>query len=134
MNDATEYIPRDLEKDLESALSMPEIVAVVGPRQCGKTTLLQHIARKFDPADRILVDFEDRDDLHLFVSDIKGFAELYVKGRNYLFIDEFQYAADGGKNLKYLYDHFSVKIFITGSSATELSVQMDSPRVILDTQ
>jgi predicted AAA+ superfamily ATPase len=57
------------------------------------------------------------------MDDIKAFAEPHVQGQDFLFIDEFQYAADGGKNLKYIYDHFPVKIFITGSSSTELSLQ-----------
>lgn len=123
MNTLPDYIPRTLEKDIRTALHMPEIVAIVGPRQCGKTTLLRHIADDLKEEKPSFVDFEDRDDLALFTNDIKGFAKLYVEGRNFLFIDEFQYAEEGGKNLKYLYDTHPVKIFITGSSATELSVQ-----------
>ncbi len=123
MNTLPDYVPRTLEKDIRTALHMPEIVAIVGPRQCGKTTLLRHIADDLKEEKPSFVDFEDRDDLALFTNDIKGFAKLYVEGRNFLFIDEFQYAEEGGKNLKYLYDTHPVKIFITGSSATELSVQ-----------
>jgi predicted AAA+ superfamily ATPase len=57
------------------------------------------------------------------MNDIKAFVELYVQGQTYLFIDEFQYASQGGKHLKYIYDHFSSKTFIRGSSSTELSLQ-----------
>ena len=118
-----QYVPRTLEKEIQAAIRMPEIVAVIGARQCGKTTLLHRIAHGLEAEKKSVVDFEDRDDLALFTDDIKGFAKLYVEGRDYLFIDEFQYAEDGGKNLKYLYDTYPAKIFITGSSATELSVQ-----------
>ena len=98
-------------------------MAIIGPRQCGKTTLLKHIADGLNSKKTCFVDFEDREELNLFTHDIKAFAELNVRGQDFLLIDEFQYAPDGGKNLKYIFDHFPVKIFITGSSSTELSVQ-----------
>ncbi len=123
MKTVFDYIPRTLEKDIELSINLPEIIAIVGPRQCGKTTLMHHIAGKLSSQEVSITDFEDRDELNLFTHDIKAFAELHVKDQDYLFIDEFQYAPDGGKNLKYLYDHFPVKILITGSSSTELSLQ-----------
>jgi len=117
------YIPRLLEDVLNAYTKSPEIIAIIGPRQCGKTTLLHHISANLESQKARMVDFEDRDELNLFMHDIKAFTELYVRGQDFLFIDEFQYATEGGKNLKYIYDHFPVKIFITGSSSTELSVQ-----------
>lgn len=117
------YIPRILESRINDFLKSPEIIAIIGPRQCGKTTLLHQIAAKLQFSKTGIIDFEDRDELNLFMHDIKAFAKLHVQGQDFLFIDEFQYAADGGKNLKYIYDHFPVKILITGSSSTELSVQ-----------
>ena len=117
------YIERDLEGEILACLDMPEIIAVVGPRQSGKTTLLQHIVEGIKDKKVSVIDFEDRDELALFANDIKGFCELYVEGKEYLFIDEFQYAEAGGRNLKYIYDNYPIKIFITGSSATELSIQ-----------
>lgn len=117
------YIPRNLEHEILKYLKSPEIIAIVGPRQCGKTTLLNHIATDLKSAKITVIDFEDREMLNLFMNDIKSFAELHVQGQEYLFIDEFQYASQGGKHLKYLYDRFDIKIFITGSSSTELSLQ-----------
>src|SRR3989344_1250764 len=115
------YINRFLEKELLKYAHKKEIIAVVGPRQCGKTTLLKHIFNSLKRA--VFIDFEDRETLELFNDDIKSFVEIYVKGNDYLFIDEFQYAKEGGKNLKYIYDNCKIKIFISGSSATELSIQ-----------
>ncbi len=117
------YIPRFLEDEINAVMKSPEIIAIIGPRQSGKTTLMYHIADNLASNKISIIDFEDRDELNLFVHDIKAFAYLHVQGKDYIFIDEFQYAADGGKNLKYIYDKFPVKIFITGSSSTELSVQ-----------
>ena len=117
------YIPRLLESEIAAVIKLPEIIAIIGPRQCGKTTLMYHIADNLDSSKISIIDFEDRDELNLFVHDVKAFAALHVQGQEYVFIDEFQYAADGGKNLKYIYDNYPAKLFITGSSATELSVQ-----------
>ena len=114
------YINRFLEKDLGKYLKNREIIAITGPRQCGKTTLLKHIFNNLKNA--IFLDFEDRETLEVFNEDIKSFAELYVKDRDYLFIDEFQYAKEGGKNLKYIYDNHKIKIIISGSSASGLSI------------
>ncbi len=110
-----------MEKELIKFISRKEIMAVVGPRQCGKTTLIRHIFDKLDNA--LFIDFEDREILEMFTQDIKSFVEIYVKKYKYLFIDEFQYAKGGGKQLKYVYDNFKTKIIISGSSATDLSIQ-----------
>lgn len=118
-----QYITRDIESDIRACLKMPEIIAVTGARQCGKTTLLNKIISTLPSQEVSSIDFEDRQELLLFQNDIKAFAELHIKGKKYLFIDEFQYATDGGRLLKFIYDNFTVKIFITGSSSTELSIQ-----------
>src|SRR3989344_5245172 len=114
------YINRFSEKEIMQYLNKKEIIAIVGPRQSGKTTLLKHIFVNLNKA--IFLDFEDRETLELFDEDIKSFIELYVKPYDYLFIDEFQYAKEGGKNLKYIYDNYATKIIITGSSASSLSI------------
>lgn len=115
------YIKRFLEEDIRKYLNKREIIAVLGPRQSGKTTLLRHFYENLENA--VFLDFEDRETLELFAEDIDSFIELYVKKYDYVFVDEFQYAKDGGKNLKYIYDNFKAKIIISGSSATELSIQ-----------
>ncbi len=115
------YISRILEKEIRKCLNKREIIAVIGARQSGKTTLLRHFYENLKNA--VFLDFEDRQTLELFSEDINSFIELYVKKHDYVFIDEFQYAKEGGKNLKYIYDNSKAKIIISGSSASELSIQ-----------
>ena len=115
------YIKRDLEQTVRENLDMPEMIAILGPRQSGKTTLMQEIFGTLE--DALFISFEDRKILELFVEDEKTFAELYVKNNRYLFIDEFQYAKEGGKKLKYIYDLYpGTKILISGSSAPGLTI------------
>ncbi len=115
------YIKRNIEEKIKKYLKRPEIIAVVGARQVGKTTTLKKIYKKLNRA--IFLTFEDHQILSLFENNIKQFAETYVNGNKYLFIDEFQYANNGGKLLKYLYDSYDIKIIISGSSAVDLTVK-----------
>lgn len=59
----------------------------------------------------------------MFEENIDAFIINYIKGNRYIFIDEFQYAKNGGKKLKYIYDSNDIKIFISGSSAIDLTIQ-----------
>jgi len=115
------YVKRFLEGKLLKHMGGREILAIVGPRQCGKTTLLRHIFEGLEKA--VFLDFEDRETLELFEEDAKSFIELYVKPYDYVFIDEFQYAKEGGKKLKFIYDTCSAKLVVSGSSASALSIQ-----------
>ena len=119
------YIPRKLEGKINQYLSSPEIIAVVGARQVGKSTLLRRIYEKIT-APKIFLDFEDPEVLSLFNEDIKAFAKLYVENRDFVFLDEFQYVHEGGKKLKFLFDHYNAKILISGSSSLELSFRISS--------
>ena len=116
------YITRKIEQTILQYLGSPEIIAVVGPRQSGKTTLLRHI---FDTLGRkaVFLTFEDNKVLNMFVRETDLFIEQYVKPYQYVFIDEFNYAKKGGKILKYIIDTVGRKIFISGSSSVDLSVQ-----------
>ncbi len=117
------YVPREIEPLLKKYLSTPEILIVLGPRQSGKSTLLRHIAA--DLQDSSFISFEDVDILALFEADIKGFYKLHVEPFRYVIIDEIQYAANFGRNMKYLYDQANgqVKFLVTGSSVTEFYLQ-----------
>ena len=115
------YINRFLENKIEKYLDKPEIIAIFGPRQVGKTTLLKEFYKK--SKNPIFLTFEDIELKILFQEDIKSFIKLYIEPYDTIFIDEFQYAKTGGKNLKFIYDTVdNKKIFISGSSAVELSI------------
>lgn len=116
------YIKRKLENTILRFLKTPEIIAVVGPRQSGKTTMLCHIFEDLKK-EAVFLSFEDKKVLNLFVHNTDEFIELYIKPYKYTFLDEFHYAKKGGKVLKYIIDSTKAKIFISGSSSIELTVE-----------
>jgi len=115
------YIKRKLEKKIWEFLDTPEIIAIIGPRQSGKTTMIKKIISKLNKS--CFISFEDRKILNLFENETKEFIDLYVQDNKYLFIDEFQYAKNGGQILKYIFDTEKIKIIISGSSAPEITIK-----------
>ncbi|MCX6718878.1 MAG: ATP-binding protein [Candidatus Taylorbacteria bacterium] len=114
------YIKRKIEYQIQASLKSKEIIAIIGPRQCGKTTLLRHLADELNEVN--FISFDDLKALQMFDQNIDDFIATYVRGKKYLFIDEFQYAKEGGKKLKYIYDSNEIKMFISGSSAVDLTI------------
>jgi predicted AAA+ superfamily ATPase len=67
-SDAPSYLPRHLAPILAEALEDTPVVCLLGPRQCGKSTLAQH----HDP-ERTYINLDDRNYLDLAKSDPEGF-------------------------------------------------------------
>ncbi len=100
----------------------PQIIAIIGPRRSGKTTLLLHLSKSLRSFQYL--SFEDQKVLDLFDNDIENFAKFYLKNKKFLIIDEFYYSKSGGKNLKYLFDFCPKnKIIISGSSSLEITIK-----------
>src|SRR3989344_1015725 len=106
------HIKRKLEDKILKYIDSPEIIAIVGPRQCGKTTLLSRIFQGLRTGAGEFISFEDQKILGMFEKNLDDFISIYVKGKECLFIDEFQYAKNGGKKLKYIFDLHKIKIYI----------------------
>ena len=116
------YYKRELEDKIKAYIDKPEIIAVLGPRQVGKTTLLKKIYEESKNA--VFLTFEDIELKLLFEEDIKSFVKLYIEPYKTIFIDEFQYVKEGGKKLKYIYDTSTgKKLLISGSSAINLGIE-----------
>lgn len=115
-------IQRLLFKTLRDEVNNPKITVLTGSRQTGKTTALKNLLEEL-PNGRYL-SFDNISDLTLFTNNPDLFAEQYIDPYDQLFIDEFQYAPQGGKILKYLYDRLQKgkKLFISGSSGPDLAI------------
>jgi len=116
------YVHRELEKIIKPFLKRKEILAIVGARQVGKTTFLKYLFSELKKTKKIeFLTFEREKDLALF-ENIEDFKEYY-KDYEVLIIDEFHYAKEGGKKLKYLFDTTKIKFIISGSSSLELTFE-----------
>ncbi|MCL5986299.1 MAG: ATP-binding protein [Actinobacteria bacterium] len=118
------YIKREIEKTIQPFLDRKEVIAIIGPRQAGKTTYLQNLKKNLTAKDKTLkfITFEKRSELALFQNNLEDFKDLN-KHFQIIIIDEFQYVKDGGAKLKYLYDTTDTKFIISGSSSLELTFQ-----------
>jgi len=63
------YIKRKLENTILRYLNTPEIIAIVGPRQSGKTTILERVFETLKN-EAIFLTFENKKVLDLFVYHI----------------------------------------------------------------
>ena len=123
------YIERDIEKEVEKWIGSREIIAIRGPRQSGKTTLLLRmkdiLKNKGIEEERIhYISFEDDLVRLKFEEGIKEFIDFYLtsKKNHYFLLDEVQYIKDVGKKLKLVFDSFdNTKLIITGSSSFDLT-------------
>lgn len=118
-----DYIPRELEEQIAPFLKRREILTIIGARQVGKTTFLQHLLEELQKKNKktAFLTFEKESDLRLFenIEDFKDYYEDY----DVMIIDEFHYAKKGGKKLKYLFDTTKTKFIISGSSSLELTFE-----------
>ena len=112
------YVERDVEEIFDKLSRVYSIVALVGARQAGKTTLLKKKLGKVPKSG--YVTFDDPDARDIFNEDIKKFEKQYVEGNSVTGIDEVQYGRDAGIKLKYLADR-KHKIWVTSSSEILLS-------------
>lgn len=117
------YIYRELEEKIKKYLKLPQIIAILGPRRSGKTTLLLNLKEKLKKSNYLT--FEDQKILDLFDKDIESFCKIHLQPFDYLIIDEFHYSKSGGKNLKYIFDLYkNKKVIISGSSVIDITIKV----------
>lgn len=106
------YVEREITREFNSMAKISGIVAVVGPRQAGKTTFLKERAGK---AGASYLLFDDPDVRELFDDDIKRFENQYLRSGKPTVLDEVQYGKEPGRKLKYLADT-GKRLWVTSSS------------------
>lgn len=119
-------INRDIVSQLHSDFGSGKVLVVLGPRQTGKTTVLNMLAEGATDVYRFNCD--DYDDAlrltHRTSTELRQLAE----GHKILLIDEAQRVEDIGMTLKMLADlHLPVQIVVTGSSSLELANRINEP-------
>lgn len=119
-------IKREIEKRLNESLKNKEITILIGPRQIGKTTVLQKIETEFrrKGAQVLFFNLDIESDAKFFDSQETLLNRIQLEfGTNegYVFIDEIQQKENAGRFMKGLYDmNLPYKFVVTGSGSLEL--------------
>lgn len=118
------FFPRTIFPQLEKELFTRQIVVITGMRQVGKTTLLNQLFSRVKSSNKAFFDLENP--LHRKVFEEGNYDGIWsnlaqfgvVKDKKaYLFLDEIQNLPQISSVVKYLYDHYQTKFFLTGSSS-----------------
>lgn len=116
------FIPRILERSILNQLKSSEQgIIIYGPRQVGKTTLVQDIIKKLS-IKTLQVNGDTSQYTDIFSSQDLSKLKSIVAGYELLFVDEAQRIDNIGINIKLLRDHIpNLKIIATGSSSLDLA-------------
>jgi len=115
---------RQLYAQLVNELETKEITVITGMRRVGKTTALHHLYDLVNSTNKTMLDMENP--IHRKIFEEENYDtvwnnlaqyEISNKSKAYIFIDEVQNLPDLSRVVKYLYDHWDVKFFLTGSSS-----------------
>ncbi len=109
---------------LKPEIQEKEITVLTGMRRVGKTTVMRHMFDLIDSDNKVMFDFENPLQRKIFEEEnydaiwknLEPFGITNTK-KAYIFIDEVQNLPDISRSVKYLYDHWDVKFFLTGSSS-----------------
>jgi predicted AAA+ superfamily ATPase len=115
---------RAIFSKLESELQTKEITVITGMRRVGKTTALMYLFNLVKSKNKAVFDLENP--LHRKIFEEENYDTVWNNLRQfnitnsekvYIFLDEVQNLPEISRVVKYLYDHWDVKFFLTGSSS-----------------
>ena len=120
-------IKRAIYHQILENLFKGKAIIITGPRQVGKTTLLQAIMKETNH--RVLYLNCDEPDIRPMLENASSTSLKALIGNNKLvLIDEAQRVKNIGLTLKLLVDNFKeIQVIATGSSALDLASQINEP-------
>lgn len=117
-------IKNQIVKELDS--SSKKVIIIYGPRQAGKTTLIESIllerkekVQKFTGDDLFAQDLFSKNELSSIKRALEG-VELLV-------IDEAQRIENIGLTLKLIIDNLKIKVIVSGSASFDLANKINEP-------
>jgi len=117
-------IPRNVFKLLNNDLDKKKALILLGPRQVGKTTLLQTLSKDWENV--LWLTGDELETQKMFENPTIARFQVELAGIKYLIIDEAQRLPNVGLGLKLITDHIRhIQLLVTGSSAFELSNRLN---------
>jgi uncharacterized protein len=134
---------RRIMDDLVKEITTDEVIVITGPRQVGKTTIIKWLLEHIPSKNKLYFDLENLLDRELF--EVKNYDALLLEFQRrgvdidkkiYIALDEIQLLENLPSVVKYLYDHYHIKFFLTGSSSyyikNHFSESMSGRKVIYE--
>lgn len=129
--------PRRVTEELEKLIGVRQILALIGVRRSGKSTVSKQmvnflvLAKKVNPKNILFLNLEDPF-LYSFKNDPKNLDAIFEeylslaepKGKVFVFLDEVQFFENWQVFVKARYEKGGIKFFITGSNSRLLSREM----------
>lgn len=123
-------IKRAIFTSIEKHLAEPEMTVLIGPRQIGKTYLMQLLQDRLKAKEEKTVflnlDVDDHKQFFASQTTLINYLRLQIgEERAFVFIDEIQRKEDAGLFLKGIYDmHLPYKFILSGSGSLDLKAKM----------
>jgi uncharacterized protein len=129
--------PRLVMADLVKYVNIRQIVALIGVRRCGKSTIAKQLInflieeKNINPKNILFLNLESTL-LNRFKNDPDNLRKIYEeyltliepKGRVYIFLDEVQFFTDWQIFVKGMYEKGKIKFFVTGSNSQLMAAEM----------
>ncbi len=120
-------IARKLENTIKSHLGTGKAVIIIGPRQVGKTTLLQCISENLTEK-ALFINCDEPDMRAILFEKTSSELKSLIGKHKLIIIDEAQRVKNIGLSLKLIVDQLkSVQLIVSGSSALELVNEINEP-------
>ena len=120
------YIRQQLLQNIDQLDWQQKVLVIFGPRQIGKTTLLEHYLES--RSNYLYLSGEDIDAQPFLTSHSLETLKSYISDHQLLVIDEAQKVPNIGQTLKLLIDHIKpLQIIATGSSGFDLACNVGEP-------
>ena len=120
-------IGRLINQSVAADFFQGKVIAVLGPRQVGKTTLLSQLS--IPSTETLWLNCDNIDDSQVLEGQTTTGLQQLVGNKRYVVIDEAHRVKNIGLTLKMMADTFRdrVQVVVTGSSSLELSNQIYEP-------
>ena len=121
-------IKRNIEIKIVKDFNRKKIITLLGPRQVGKTTLLEQIVEEIGNKDILTLNCDDEDDRTLLQGRSSTELKNLISKHTLVIIDEAQRVEDIGLTLKKIGDlKTTTNIIVTGSSSLGLGDKINEP-------
>ncbi|MDA0196109.1 MAG: ATP-binding protein [Bacteroidetes bacterium] len=120
-------IKRAIEHGIVDSMNKGKAIIIYGPRQVGKTTLVQNVLSQL-PNRWLLLNCDETDVRELLTHTTSTKLKSAIGNYKYVLIDEGQRVTDIGLTLKLFTDQIKdVQVIVTGSSSFELANKINEP-------